>query len=94
MTSPVTTRSAVGRIGQDQRLGKRPRQLTQVRCVGPNTVHDREPAGEGDDQRGGSPRLGRSLGEPEEIGELIAFLVSGRSRFTTGQTIYFTGGWP
>jgi len=34
------------------------------------------------------------LGEPEEIGELIAFLVSGKSRFTTGQTIYFTGGWP
>ena len=34
------------------------------------------------------------LGEPEEVGELIAFLVSGRSRFTTGQVIYFSGGWP
>lgn len=34
------------------------------------------------------------LGEPKEIGELIAFLVSGRSTFTTGQVIDFTGGWP
>lgn len=34
------------------------------------------------------------LGTPEEIGELIAFLVSGRSKFVTGQVLYFTGGWP
>jgi 3-oxoacyl-[acyl-carrier protein] reductase len=34
------------------------------------------------------------LGTPEEVGELIAFLVSGRSRFITGQVVYFTGGWP
>ncbi|MEV0694761.1 SDR family oxidoreductase [Streptomyces sp. NPDC050388] len=33
------------------------------------------------------------LGEPEEIGELIEFLASGRSAFTTGQVIDFTGGW-
>jgi NAD(P)-dependent dehydrogenase (short-subunit alcohol dehydrogenase family) len=37
--------------------------------------------------------MGR-LGTPEEVGELIAFLASGRSTFVTGQTIYFTGGWP
>jgi NAD(P)-dependent dehydrogenase (short-subunit alcohol dehydrogenase family) len=37
--------------------------------------------------------LGR-LGRPEEIGELIAFLVSGKSDFVTGQVIPFTGGWP
>lgn len=37
--------------------------------------------------------MGR-LGTPEEAGELIAFLASGRSRFMTGQTLYFTGGWP
>lgn len=37
--------------------------------------------------------LGR-LGKPEEIGELVAFLVSGRSAFVTGQVIDFTGGWP
>lgn len=37
--------------------------------------------------------MGR-LGEPEEAGELAAFLVSGRSTFTTGQVVNFTGGWP
>ncbi len=37
--------------------------------------------------------MGR-LGEPEEAGELVAFLVSGRSTFMTGQILNFTGGWP
>lgn len=37
--------------------------------------------------------LGR-LGNPEEIGELLAFLVLGKSSFVTGQVIDFTGGWP
>jgi NAD(P)-dependent dehydrogenase (short-subunit alcohol dehydrogenase family) len=37
--------------------------------------------------------LGR-LGRPEEVGELIAFLASGRAPFVTGQVIDFTGGWP
>jgi NAD(P)-dependent dehydrogenase (short-subunit alcohol dehydrogenase family) len=34
------------------------------------------------------------LGTPQEAGELIAFLASGRSPFVTGQVIHFTGGWP
>ncbi|WP_189046555.1 SDR family oxidoreductase [Aliidongia dinghuensis] len=34
------------------------------------------------------------LGEPAEVGALIAFLASGKSPFTTGQVIHFTGGWP
>jgi len=34
------------------------------------------------------------LGEQDEVGALIAFLASGKSPFTTGQIIYFTGGWP
>jgi 3-oxoacyl-[acyl-carrier protein] reductase len=37
--------------------------------------------------------MGR-LGHPDEVGELVAFLVSGRSTFMTGQVINFTGGWP
>jgi len=37
--------------------------------------------------------MGR-LGTQEEVGELVAFLASGRSSFVTGQVIYFTGGWP
>ncbi len=34
------------------------------------------------------------LGTPEEFGELVEFYISGRSAFTTGQVINFTGGWP
>jgi NAD(P)-dependent dehydrogenase (short-subunit alcohol dehydrogenase family) len=34
------------------------------------------------------------LGQPEEFGELVEFFVSGRSAFTTGQIVNFTGGWP
>jgi len=34
------------------------------------------------------------LGEPAEVGALITFLASGKSPFTTGQVIGFTGGWP
>lgn len=34
------------------------------------------------------------LGRPAEIGALIAFLVSGKSDFVSGQVIPFTGGWP
>jgi len=33
------------------------------------------------------------LGQPEEVGALIAFLASGKSPFTTGQVIHFSGGW-
>jgi 3-oxoacyl-[acyl-carrier protein] reductase len=33
------------------------------------------------------------LGQPEEVGALIAFLASGMSAFTTGQVIHFTGAW-
>ena len=34
------------------------------------------------------------LGDPEEFGQLVEFYISGRSPFTTGQVINFTGGWP
>ena len=37
--------------------------------------------------------MGR-LGDPEEAGEVAAFLASGRSKFMTGQVINLTGGWP
>jgi 3-oxoacyl-[acyl-carrier protein] reductase len=33
------------------------------------------------------------LGKQEEIGTLIAFLASGKSPFTTGQVVSFTGAW-
>jgi NAD(P)-dependent dehydrogenase (short-subunit alcohol dehydrogenase family) len=34
------------------------------------------------------------LGQPAEFGQLVEFFISGRSPFTTGQAINFTGGWP
>jgi NAD(P)-dependent dehydrogenase (short-subunit alcohol dehydrogenase family) len=34
------------------------------------------------------------LGEQDEVGALIAFFASGASAFTTGQVVYFSGGWP
>jgi 3-oxoacyl-[acyl-carrier protein] reductase len=33
------------------------------------------------------------LGEPAEVGALIAFFASGKSPFTTGQVVQFSGGW-
>lgn len=37
--------------------------------------------------------MGR-LGRPEELGELVAFLASGKCDFVSGQVIPFSGGWP
>jgi 3-oxoacyl-[acyl-carrier protein] reductase len=33
------------------------------------------------------------LGDADEVGALIAFLASGKSPFTTGQVVHFSGGW-
>jgi NAD(P)-dependent dehydrogenase (short-subunit alcohol dehydrogenase family) len=73
----------------------------QVNVVAPNYLYSEmyyprarfidDPAGR--ELIAGIVPMGR-LGTPEEIGELVAFFVSGRSGFVTGQVIYFTGGWP
>jgi NAD(P)-dependent dehydrogenase (short-subunit alcohol dehydrogenase family) len=73
----------------------------QVNVVAPNYLYSEmyyprarfidDPAGR--DLIAGIVPMGR-LGTPEEIGELVAFLASGRSQFVTGQVIHFTGGWP
>jgi NAD(P)-dependent dehydrogenase (short-subunit alcohol dehydrogenase family) len=34
------------------------------------------------------------LGDSSEIGALVAFFAPGRSPFTTGEVVNFTGGWP
>ena len=34
------------------------------------------------------------LGDPEEIGEVIVFLATVRTRFLTGAIVDFSGGWP
>jgi len=73
----------------------------QVNVVAPNYLYSEmyyprakfvdDPVGR--DQIARTVPFGR-LGEPEEVGELVAFLASGRSQFTTGQVVYFSGGWP
>ena len=73
----------------------------QVNVVAPNYLYSEayyprarfidDPAGRAD--IAAKVPMGR-LGKPEEIGELISFLASGRSPFVTGQVIDFTGGWP
>lgn len=73
----------------------------QVNVVAPNYLYSEayypkarfidDPAGRA--QIAAKVPMGR-LGEPQEVGELIAFLVSGRASFVTGQVINFTGGWP
>jgi 3-oxoacyl-[acyl-carrier protein] reductase len=73
----------------------------QVNVVAPNYLYSEayyprarfidDPVGR--QEIAGKVPMGR-LGEPREIGELIAFLASGRTPFTTGQVINFTGGWP
>lgn len=73
----------------------------QVNIVAPNYLYSEayyprarfidDPAGRR--EIAGKVPMGR-LGEPQEIGELIEFLASGRSPFTTGQVVNFTGGWP
>lgn len=39
-----------------------------------------------------STPLGR-IGEPEDVADVIAFLVSDQARFVTGETIVVSGGW-
>jgi NAD(P)-dependent dehydrogenase (short-subunit alcohol dehydrogenase family) len=73
----------------------------QVNAIAPNYLYSEayypraqfidDPHGR--DLIAGKVPMGR-LGQPEEIGELIAFFASGRSAFTTGQVVNFTGCWP
>jgi 3-oxoacyl-[acyl-carrier protein] reductase len=73
----------------------------QANVVGPNYLYSEmyypqarfvdDP--EGRDAVARAVPFGR-LGTQEEVGTLIAFLASGKSPFTTGQVIYFAGGWP
>jgi NAD(P)-dependent dehydrogenase (short-subunit alcohol dehydrogenase family) len=73
----------------------------QVNVVGPNYLYSEMyyPRARFVDNPTGRQLIAQTvpmarLGTPEEVGALIGFLVSGRSAFTTGQVIYFAGGWP
>lgn len=77
------------------------RQGIQVNVVAPNYLYSEAYYPRSryiDDPRGRAEiaaqvPVGR-LGDPAEIGELVAFFASGRAPFVTGQVIDFTGGWP
>jgi 3-oxoacyl-[acyl-carrier protein] reductase len=73
----------------------------QVNVIAPNYLYSEMyyPRARFIDDPGGREHIAKivpmgRLGTPEEVGELIAFLASGRSAFLTGQVIHFTGGWP
>lgn len=73
----------------------------QVNIVAPNYLYSElyYPRARFIDDAGGRAEIARivpagRLGTQQEVGELIGFLVSGRSPFLTGQVLYFTGGWP
>lgn len=57
----------------------------------PRAVYEDSP--EGRDYVRTSVPVGR-LADPEEIGEVILFLATIRTRFLTGAVIDFSGGWP
>ena len=73
----------------------------QANVVGPNYLYSEMyyPRARFIDDAAGREIIARTvpfgrLGQPEEVGALIAFLASGKSPFTTGQVVYFSGGWP
>lgn len=73
----------------------------QANVVAPNYLYSElyYPRARFEDDPAGRESIARivpfgRLGEQEEVGALIAFLASGKSPFTTGQVVYFTGGWP
>ena len=73
----------------------------QVNAIQPNYLYSEMyyPKARFIDDPSGREKIARivpagRLGQPEEFRELVAFYISGRSSFTTGQVIHFTGGWP
>lgn len=57
-----------------------PKSIYRESTLGRNYVRDNVPIGR--------------LAEPWEIGEVVAFLATAKTRFLTGAVIDFSGGWP
>jgi 3-oxoacyl-[acyl-carrier protein] reductase len=97
---PTTLRAATSTFAKALAKEAAPFNI-QANVVGPNYLYSEMyyPRARFIDDPAGREAIAKRvpfgrLGEPEEVGALIAFLASGKSPFTTGQVIYFTGGWP
>ncbi|MCQ9155181.1 SDR family oxidoreductase [Acidomonas methanolica] len=97
---PTSMRAATTAFAKALSVEAAPFQI-QVNVVGPNYLASElyYPRAKFVDDAAGREEIARivpfgRLGDPREVGELIAFLASGKSPFMTGQVVYFSGGWP
>ncbi len=98
-SAPTTLRAATTAFAKALAVEAAPFGI-QANVVAPNYLYSETyyPKARFIDDPAGRDLIARTvpfgrLGEPREVGELIAFLASGTSPFTTGQVIAFTGGW-
>lgn len=87
------TKAALVRLTEQLALEKAPRRI-RVNAVAPGTVRTRFAAKfwEGNEEAAAAAYpLGRA-GEPEDVGEAIAFLASADASWVTGQTLVIDGG--
>ncbi|TGY87542.1 SDR family oxidoreductase [Marinicauda algicola] len=97
---PDATRAAANALVRSLAVDLAPDRIT-VNAVAPNFLYSEQfyPAAFYKRSEAGRDYVRRSvatgqLAEPEEIGELIVFLASAKTRFLTGAVIDFSGGWP
>lgn len=97
---PDAARAGANALVRSLAVDLAPHQIT-VNAVAPNFLYSEQfyPASFYKDTEEGRAYIESSvpagrLGSPEEIGEVIAFLATARTRFLTGSILEFSGGWP
>lgn len=98
--APDAARAAANALVRSLAVDCAPDGIT-VNAVAPNFLYSEQyyPAALFRDTERGRAHVRDSvpagrLAEPEEIGEVILFLATARTRFLTGAIIDFSGGWP
>ncbi|WP_022873001.1 SDR family NAD(P)-dependent oxidoreductase [Nesterenkonia alba] len=92
---PGYAASKAGQTGLTRQLAAQYGSQVRVNCVTPGPIRTAQWDRVTEDQREHSAAqtaLGR-LGEPEEVAEVIAFLLSEKSSYMTGATVAVDGGW-